>query len=50
MKGLKVSQSKSQIDSIKKSTLTANESNGVLKSGKKINDEINKIQKKIEEF
>lgn len=48
MKGLKVSQSKSQIDSIKKSALTANDSNnGVLKSGKKLNDEISKIQKKI---
>lgn len=45
---LKGSRSRSQIDSFKKSTLGANENSDVLKSGKKLNDEISKIQRKIE--
>lgn len=45
---LKASRSRSQIDSIKKSTLGPNDD--VLRSGKKLNDEISKIQRKIEEF
>jgi hypothetical protein len=42
------SRSRSQIDSTKKSAITPNDS--VLKSGKKVSDEISRIQKKIEEF
>lgn len=48
--GLTNSQSRSNIDSIRKSTLTDNEKSDVLKSGKKLNEQISKIQKKIEEF
>jgi hypothetical protein len=40
------SRSRSQIDSTKKSAITPNDS--VLKSGKKVSDEISRIQKKIE--
>jgi hypothetical protein len=47
---LKGSRSRSQIDSFKKSTLGNNENSDVLKSGKKLNDEISRIQRKIEEF
>lgn len=47
---LKTSHTKSQIDSIKKSSLTDQGKGDLLKSGKKLNEEISKIQKKIEEF
>ncbi len=38
------------MDETRKSSLTDNSQKDVLKSGKKLNDEISKIQKKIEEF
>lgn len=47
---LRASRSKSQIDSIRKSSLGGNDNGSVLKSGKKVSDEISKIQRKIEEF
>ena len=46
--GLGNSKSTSNIDSIRKLTLTVNGKGGLLKSGEKLNHEISKIQKKIE--
>ena len=44
------SRSRSQIGTMRKSNLAEEATTGVLKSGKKLNDEISRIQKKIEEF